>query len=231
MIEKICPGGPGMEAVFNFLGEQFSKMIPVITAAPPWLSVPAAMTICIVIGILAIMPFMPKEFWRRPEAPPSDKSRSGESGSLTVESLQGDIRRLREEIEKKEKDFTQIYDNPPFSSLEIIYFKLNGIVNASLILSICLFVYEYFTIRKQLDKLARERGVNAFFTQSKNLIEQEIATILVTVGASIFLSCIIVSMAHGIGGRSIEIINRSFKISLVVCSVAFVLFVFFVSPR
>ncbi len=162
-----------------------------------------------------------------------------------VDVLKKEIDDLRKILAQRSDELVEFKKNPPYNRAERIYFNVNGIANSGLVLIIGLLVWEFLTLNAHLNthlntivsEIEHLPVLNAAErTQLTSLIDQfekafniEISYFMGTLAIAIILSGIIVLIAKLQGGRSIQIINRAFVISLVVSIASFVVFAVFLS--
>lgn len=145
-----------------------------------------------------------------------------------TESLLREIARLKKIAEDQQEELKEKLV-PHFSPIEHIYFNSNGITNSVFVLVVALLIFEYITLADRakllLDKLAASAAHKALVTNiSSQLIpsiEREVAMLLAALVVMVFFCTLVVLIGRVKIGRSIEIINRSFQLSLLIALIVF----------
>ncbi|MDM9619151.1 hypothetical protein [Rhizobium sp. S96] len=145
-----------------------------------------------------------------------------------TESLLSEIDRLKKIAQNQREELKEKLV-PHFSPIEHVYFNSNGITNSVFVLVVALLIFEYTTLADRakllLDKLAVSAPQKAFVTSiSSQLIpsiEREVAMLLAALAVMVVFCTLVVLIGRVKIGRSIEIINRSFQLSLLIALIVF----------
>ena len=220
-----------MTGVWESLPGAFQTLVTEVVKLGPTLSAPVMIIFCLALVIIMFRVTSP------PIPPIKIEHGSVADTAATTAMLQKTISDLQKKIDDQNFEFEQRKRNPEYTQTERIYFNLIGIANSGLILTLSLLVFEYITFNAQFrgvvsnaSSSGRPRpapSIDAF----RGAVEREIAALSATVGMALIVASIIVYMVQRPGGRSIEIINRSFKASLFVCAMFFLAFVLLISPK
>jgi len=124
------------------------------------------------------------------------------------------IRELSEENETYERKLSNYRANPDHSTVEKLYFSINGITNSGLLLSIGLILWEFFNLRTRSGVL------------QVSAVTDELGRLMSVLALTMVFSAIVVFIARPEKGRSYERINRAFFISLVFTVAALIVFAF-----
>lgn len=129
-----------------------------------------------------------------------------------VRTLEGSLTEIRNQI-------SITHSNPQHSTIEKLYFAINGITNSGLLLTIGLLVWEFFALK--------DRGAMVRLSAVAN----EIGRIMSVLALTIIFSVVIVFVATRDRGRSNEArsyerINKAFSISLMITLAALLIFIY-----
>jgi hypothetical protein len=139
------------------------------------------------------------------------------------EDLRAELSKLRDAVSKAASD-----QHTP--NIEKLYLNLNGMANAGLMLCISLLLYEFLTLSGKIEALrtsgtSASRQFDRLVQSVLKVVSNEISLLMFTVVAALVLSAAVLAISHLREGKPIELINRAFLISLVICAAAFGLFI------
>jgi cbb3-type cytochrome oxidase subunit 3 len=124
------------------------------------------------------------------------------------------IRELTEENDEYRTRLREYRLNPDHSTVEKMYFSVNGITNSGLLLSIGLLLWEFFNLRNR----------NGAIQISS--ITDELGRMMSVLALTMAFSAVVVFIARPEKGRSYERTNKAFFISLVFSAAAMIVFSF-----
>lgn len=177
----------------------------------------------VVLGMVLYM-------WGLKISPPAPRPEPAAKADTSVpdgaKSIQADVKGLQDSIALREQQV------PPFGSLEHIYFNTNGITNAIFVLTAAVLIFEYATLADRVQAmLSRQpaalipKGVAAAVAvKVTESIEGEVALLMATMAGTVIICALLVMIGRVKNGRSFEIINRSFQLSLLVSVITFAAF-------
>ena len=137
-----------------------------------------------------------------------------ELDGIDGKKLKGMVRELSEENDNYRRKLKDYRSNPDHSTLEKLYFSVNGITNSGLLLSISLLLWEFFNLRNR-------NGVIQI-----SLVTEELGRLMSVLALTMVFSAIVVFIARPEKGRSYERINKAFFVSLVFTVAAMIVFAF-----
>jgi hypothetical protein len=124
------------------------------------------------------------------------------------------VRELTEENDDYRRKLKDYRLNPDHSTVEKLYFSVNGITNSGLLLSIGLLLWEFFNLRNR-------NGVIPISS-----VTDELGRLMSVLALTMMFSAVVVFIARPEKGRSYERINKAFFISLVFAVAAIIVFAF-----
>lgn len=200
--------------LLRFIASQLNQLDPKLSSA------------ILGIVVLVLVLYMWGAKIRPPPPDPQPPAKEAGAGTDDVQSLRGEIKRLEDSVELRERQ------GPDFQSLEHIYFNTNGITNAIFVLTAALLIFEYATLADRVQAMLSRLPVTAIpkavaatvadkVTQS---IEGEVALLMATMAGTVIICALLVMIGRLRMGRSFQIINRSFQLSLLVSVVTFAAF-------
>jgi hypothetical protein len=132
-------------------------------------------------------------------------------GSVRLKKMVRELSQDNEEYRRKLRDYRS---NPEHSTVEKLYFGVNGITNSGLLLCIGMLLWEFFNLRNRNGTIAL------------SAVTDELGRLMSVLALTMVFSGVIVLIARPERGRSYERINRAFFISLVMAVAAIFVFSF-----
>jgi len=187
--------------LLRFIAAQLEHLDPKLSSA----------ILGVLVLILAVFIWRPKPPTPIPEPP--------QIGHMDdVQSMRAEIDKLVEIIKAKDKR------TPIFSTLEHIYFNTNGITNSLFVLTAALLVFEYASLGNRVRAVLPKSVSVAVADGIVGSIKTEVGLAMAILAGTVVICSLLVMIARIKIGRSVEIINRSFQLSMLVAFIAFLVF-------
>jgi hypothetical protein len=150
-----------------------------------------------------------------------------------------ELEALRKEIDERDKQIEKLKFNPDFSSLEHLYFNLNGIVNAAFALAAAFLIFEYWTLVRRTRAVSEKIVAMPLDTARSSLTKEisdglksvpdDVSILMAALVITLLISSLLVSIARLGRGKSFAIINRAFQLSSLVAIVVFLTVAIFIT--
>lgn len=192
-----------MKEVFDFVKDIFIKIVGE-KISPIQGEASAIILFVIVVSCIGLLALA---IWLYRPRPPEQ--------GITVKN-ETDINILKRTVDVLNDRLEKSAVNPEFTTLEKIYFAVNGITNSATLLSVSILLWEFQNLRGKGGQL------------SMSSIANEIGQIMGALVFTFVLSALVVCLMPAGSGRSYQRINRAFVVSFVIGVATFGIFYFVV---
>jgi Holliday junction resolvasome RuvABC endonuclease subunit len=203
-------------ALAKFAAEQLSQLDPKLSSA------------ILSLVVIALLVFISRPKVLLPVSPARQPIEAPRPVESSVEALEAEVERLKQLAEDQQSELKK-RDHPDYSAIEHVYFNTNGITNSVFVLVVSLLIFEYVSLADRAQSLlnglagtaAQKTFASLVSAKLIPTIEREVAMLLAALAVMVVMCSLIVMIGRVKTGQSIEIINRSFQLSLLVAVVAF----------
>lgn len=214
-----------VDSIFGLLTSIVERMPPM---AP---EVSAILLLIIVVGLIGLLFRMLGASHSEPQIK-RETLEKDELEKKILEINEKEVAELKKTIVELEATLEKSRLNPNFTATERVYFNINGIANAGLIFAIATLIFEYLTLGKHISSrvfasVSGPSNKKLLQTISENVnqaITAEVGRLMFVLLAALLVSSLLVLIAHERNGRSPNIINRAFVVSLIAASILFAAF-------